>query len=109
MQYFTSFLKAQHADENLTFWLETQKYARLKDKEEMKVMAKSIYKKFMKGSSETEVNLPSTFKNTFSQNMEKPDFQPDPNLFKSVSKEVYNLMQSGNELFCTSSKMIRAV
>jgi hypothetical protein len=90
---FRKFLKKEHAEENLDFWLAVEHFRNKPEESEAQCLmdALKIYKKFILTGSEFEINLDGTITREIYQNLNLVNISPS--LFDDAQREIYLLIK----------------
>ncbi|XP_046861282.1 regulator of G-protein signaling 13-like isoform X2 [Xenia sp. Carnegie-2017] len=85
---FEDFLKSQHCSENLSFWLDVEKYKKLKG-EMRNFEARRIYESYISDKSPTEISIDSRARTSVEARMD----QPNRDTFEEAQQQIYYLMK----------------
>ncbi|RVE73653.1 hypothetical protein OJAV_G00033430 [Oryzias javanicus] len=86
---FHNFLKSEHSDENIEFWLTCEDYKKNRSSYRMSSKAKKIYEQFIKVESPKEINIDYHTREQIKRNVKTPTTQ----CFDEAQKIVYGLME----------------
>lgn len=87
IRYFTSYLKQERSEENITFYTDVQHFKSLSDKQEIVTQAQEIYSKYLSPSALHQINVSGKNKLAVTQAMQNTD-TIDSSLFNNCQKEV---------------------
>ncbi|XP_061752856.1 regulator of G-protein signaling 21-like isoform X2 [Nerophis ophidion] len=85
---FREFLRSEHSEENLQFWLACEDYKKIKSVPEMITCANRIYSDFVHTEAPRQINIDCQTREKISRNMS----QPSPTSFDAAQKTIYCLM-----------------
>ncbi|KAG1685478.1 Regulator of G-protein signaling loco [Nymphon striatum] len=89
MHTFAEFLKSEFSQENILFWVASERYKLLKDANQMKTRAKEIYEKHLGLGASEPVNVDSHARQEVQENLENPTTE----LFSLAQKQIFDLMK----------------
>ena len=88
VEMFLSFLKKEHSAENIQFWIECQKYKNL-SADQLPDYARHIYKEYLSGSAQYQVNIDSSRLKEIETGLDKPNAWT----FDKVEQDIFLLMK----------------
>ncbi|XP_062499775.1 uncharacterized protein LOC134177052 [Corticium candelabrum] len=86
---FTEFMTSEHSDENLSFWLQCQKFAELRKSGALQAEARMIYDEFLSESAPTPVNIDFHTIHQVAASLNCPH----KDMFAKAQREVFRLMK----------------
>lgn len=89
LNFFRLFMKSEHCEENLDFWLACEEFRKIRSRSKLKSKAKSIYNEFIKPDSPKEINLDFNTKELLQQSL----LIPTQCTFKAAQHRVLFLME----------------
>lgn len=94
-QYFRKFLKLEHSEENLDFWLKIEEFKVVgaQKPDSIRETAKSIFEKYLSSYSTNSVNVSGKSLSSITDILYS-DVQVDIHLFDLCQKEIFELMKS---------------
>ncbi|TRY98378.1 hypothetical protein DNTS_021800 [Danionella cerebrum] len=88
IRYFTAFLKSEVSAENILFWLACEKFQKMKDTEQLKKEALSIYNTFLSSNATSPINIDDRVR------VEEKDVQsPHADIFQKAQQQIFKLMK----------------
>ncbi|XP_023335310.1 regulator of G-protein signaling rgs-2 [Eurytemora carolleeae] len=88
IRLFLQFLKQEHSDENLMFWIACERLKKVVEEERFKSFVEDIFNKFLTSSSTHEVSLDSRVKEQLNNNRSSPN----RDIFDEAQGKIYSLM-----------------
>ncbi|KAL0269753.1 UNVERIFIED_CONTAM: hypothetical protein PYX00_007383 [Menopon gallinae] len=86
---FAEFLKKEFSQENIIFWVSCEKYNKLEDESERKVLASQIFETHLAVGAPEPVNVDAHA----TQSTQNKLSEAPPDLFLSAQKQIFNLMK----------------
>ncbi|XP_007950350.2 regulator of G-protein signaling 13 [Orycteropus afer afer] len=86
---YAAYLKMEHSDENITFWMACETYKKIASQRSRISMAKKLYKIYIQPQSPREINIDSATRETIIKNMQ----EPTQTCFEEAQKIVYMHME----------------
>ncbi|KAM9791767.1 regulator of G-protein signaling 21-like [Syngnathus typhle] len=85
---FREFLRSEHSEENILFWMACEEYKRIKNVPEMISSANRIYSEFVQTEAPKQINIDGGTREKITSNIS----QPTSTSFDSAQKLIYSLM-----------------
>ncbi|XP_047377620.1 regulator of G-protein signaling 13 [Sciurus carolinensis] len=82
---YAAYLKMEHSDENIKFWMACETYKKIASRWSRSFMAKKLYKTYIQPQSPREVNIDSSTRETIIRNIQ----EPTQTCFEEAQKIVY--------------------
>ncbi|XP_027699170.1 regulator of G-protein signaling 13 isoform X1 [Vombatus ursinus] len=86
---YTAYLKMEHSDENMKFWMACETYKKTASRFSRISKAKKLYKTYIKPQSPREINIDSPTREAIIKNIQ----EPTQNCFDEAQKIVYMHME----------------
>ncbi|XP_075397809.1 regulator of G-protein signaling 13 [Tenrec ecaudatus] len=86
---YTAYLKAEHSEENIKFWMACETYKKIASRRSRISMAKKLYKVYIQPQSPREINIDSSTRETITKNIQ----EPTQTCFEEAQKIVYMHME----------------
>lgn len=85
---FERFLKQEHSEENLKFWLAVEKMKAIQDSAKRYILIQRIYKEFIEPRAANEINVEAWVRKAVKAKLD----EPDADIFEPAQNQVYLLM-----------------
>ncbi|XP_008566262.1 PREDICTED: regulator of G-protein signaling 13 [Galeopterus variegatus] len=87
--FFAAFVKMEHSDENIKFWMACETYKKISSRWSRISTAKKLYKIYIQPQSPREINIDSSTRETIIRNIQ----EPTQTCFEEAQKIVYMHME----------------
>ncbi|XP_056303914.1 regulator of G-protein signaling 2 [Danio aesculapii] len=101
LYFFRLFMKSEHCEENLDFWLACEEFRKIRSRSKLKSKAKSIFNEFITPDSPKEINLDFNMKELLQQSIHIPT----QCTFKAAQHRVLYLMEHNSYLRFLESEL----
>nr|XP_023404944.1 regulator of G-protein signaling 13 [Loxodonta africana] len=86
---YAAYLKMEHSDENIKFWMACETYKKIASQRSRISMAKKLHKIYIQPQSPKEINIDSSTRETIIKNIQ----EPTQTCFEEAQKIVYMHME----------------
>ncbi|XP_015426782.1 PREDICTED: regulator of G-protein signaling 4 [Myotis davidii] len=86
---FRAFLRSEHSEENVEFWLRCEEYKRTRSPSKLRPKAMKIYEEFISVQATQEVNLDSGTREQTRRNL----LAPTASCFDEAQRKIFHLME----------------
>lgn len=94
LSYFRSFLQLEHSEENILFWIQTQKFPKIEDPSDRRSTAKKLFKDFIVTGAPYQVNVSHPTRENLNKLINDESQDLPPTLFERGEKEIFTLMRT---------------